>query len=259
MRILTVFVTCVKISWARALVYRFDFLLSLAITFAGSLGFPLVALLIYGSGAAFPGWSFHEVLLIQSLFTLSQALVGCVIGGVLWETMDHVRSGTYEVVLLKPMDPLAYMASTTFSPNGFGHFLCGFALLVYAIAHVRAPSAGAVAACLLLFIAGAAVLAGVQFVMAALSFKWVGNSRLHEIFSSVESFGQYPIAIFPQAVRAIVTFAIPVGLVGFYPAAALLGRAGTEGFVAAGNALLFCAFGLWLYKMMIRAYKGAGG
>jgi len=65
MRFLSVYQTCVRTAVSQALAYRFDFFLSLAITFAGSLGLPLVALLIYGAGAGFPGWSFHEVLMIQ--------------------------------------------------------------------------------------------------------------------------------------------------------------------------------------------------
>jgi len=170
-----------------------------------------------------------------------------------------VRNGSYETVLLKPMDPLTFMVATNFSPHGFGNVLCGLALLIYAAGRVDIAGMGAAAACLLLFVAGFAVTAGVQFIMAALSFKWVGNSRLHEMFSSVESFGQYPITIFPQTVRAVVTFIVPVGLMGFYPAAALLGRIGAEGYAAALNAFIFLAFGLWLYAFMVRQYKGAGG
>ena len=243
----------------RAVAYRFDFFLSLAITFAGSLGFPLVALLIYNNGAVFPGWSFHEVLLIQSIFTLSQALAHCCLGNVLWETMNHVRNGSYEVVLLKPADPLTYIMTTTFSPDSFGNLLCGAALFGYAVTRVEIASAGAVFAGFILFLAGVAAMAGIQFIMAAMSFKWVGNSRLHEIFSSVEAFGQYPMTIFPAVVRAVITFIIPVGLIGFYPAAALLGQAGSEVFAAAGYAVLFLGFGVVVYKFMIRSYQGAGG
>jgi len=259
MRFFSVYKICIKTAVSRAAAYRFDFFLSLAITFAGSLGLPLVALLIYGAGAAFPGWSFHEVLLIQSLFTLSQSLARVFLGDVLWETMNRVRSGSFETVLLKPMEPLTCIVATTFSPASAGSFLCGCAMLCYAAAHVRVAAVSAVVGCLFLFLAGVAVSVGIQIVMAAASFKWVGNSRLPEIFSSVEAFGQYPLAVFPAAVRAAATFVIPVGLIGFFPAAALLGRAEPEAFAASGLCLLFLLFGIWLYRYMVREYKGVGG
>ncbi|MCL2747949.1 MAG: ABC-2 family transporter protein [Oscillospiraceae bacterium] len=260
MKSLSIYKICIKTAVSQAVAYRFNFFLSLLITFLGSLLLPLVAVLIYGAGASFPGWSFHEVLLIQSLFTVSQAMAKVCLGNVLWDTMIHVREGSFEVVLLKPMEPLAYMIATTFSPDSFGNLLCGLALFGYAAAHAQIVSAAAaIGAGLLLFIAGVAVMAGIQIIMAATSFKWVGNSRLPEIFGSVEAFGQYPIAIFPSAIRAVATFIVPVSLVGFFPAAALLGRAEPEAFWGAGLSLLFLGFGVWLYQHMIRRYKGAGG
>jgi len=200
MRFFAIYKICVKTSVSRAIAYRADFFLSLFVTFAGNLGLPLVALLIYSAGAQFPGWSFPEVLLIQSLYTLSQALVMVCLGDMLWVTMFHVREGSFETVLLKPMNPLTYLVSTTFSTDAFGKLLCALALLCYALFQVQVASLTAVLAGLLLFIGGVAVQAGSKLILAAVSFKWVGNSRLPEIFDSVESFGQYPITIFPKAI-----------------------------------------------------------
>ena len=259
MKFFSVYKTCVGVAVSQAAAYRFNFLLSLAITFAGSLGFPLIALLIYGAGAGFPGWDFHEVLLIQSLFTVSQAFARVCLGDMLWVTMHHVREGSFEVILLKPMNPLVYIISATFSPDSFGNLLCGLALFSYAAAHVQIASATAVLACVILLCAGIGVMAGTHLITAAASFKWVGNSRLREIVASAEAFGQYPIDIFPAAIRAVATFVVPVCLVGFYPAAALLGRAGPEAFGAAGVSLLFLTSGVLLYRHMIRLYQGAGG
>lgn len=36
------------------------------IILTGNILFPLVTILIYNSGASFPGWTFHETLLIQA-------------------------------------------------------------------------------------------------------------------------------------------------------------------------------------------------
>ena len=259
MRFFTVYKICVKTAVTQAAAYRFDFFLNLAMTFVGSLGFPLVALLIYGAGSGFPGWSFYEVLLIQSLFSLSHALARICLGDVLWTTMNHVRQGSYETVLLKPMDSLTYIIATTFSPSSFGQFLCGLALFTYAISQTGVPSIINIFAFFILFVAGVAVMAGIQLIMAAASFKWVGNSRLPEMFQSVEAFGQYPIDIFPNVINALITFVIPVGLVGFFPASALLGRVDTSTFIAVVPCALFFLLGVWLYKWMIRLYKGAGG
>ena len=259
MKFFTIYKICIKTAISQAIAYRFDFFLSLVITFTGNLALPLVALLIYGAGSGFPGWSFYEVLLIQSLFSVSQSVTRICLGDVLWLTMHHVRQGSFETILLKPMDSLTYIISTTFSPNNFGQLLCGITLFSYAITQTGTASFIYILAGLLFFIAGVAVMSGIQLIMAAASFKWVGNSRLPEMFHSIEAFGQYPINIFPTIIKSFITFVIPVGLVGFFPAAALLGKTEAVTFIAVLPSLVFFMFGVWLYRQMIRSYKGAGG
>ncbi|MNH42055.1 hypothetical protein D3C79_1036730 [compost metagenome] len=71
--------------------------------------------------------------------------------------------------------------------------------------------------------------------------------------------GKYPLPIFPKAVQAMATMIIPVGMVGFLPASALLGRVQASDFAAVLPCLLFLAAGIWVYRHMIRLYEGVGG
>ncbi len=56
-----------------------------------------------------------------------------------------------------------------------------------------------------------------------------------------------------------VAFVIPVAVVGFFPASALLGRTDPAMFIAVIPCALFLAFGIWLYDRMIKRYEGVGG
>jgi ABC-2 type transport system permease protein len=221
--------------------------------------FPLVTVLIYNTGAGFPGWSFYEVLLIQSIFTISNGLASVMLGGVLWTTMQHIREGSFEIVLLRPLNPLFFLIASNFEPESLGLLLGGGVLFGIAVSHTGAASAAAVLQCAVLFLAGFAVVTGIVLIMAAASFKWVGNSRLPEIFDSVKTFGKYPVTIFPKIVTTIVTFIIPVGMIGFFPARALLGRLDILTIFAIVPCVLFMLFGVWLYHYMIRLYEGTGG
>ena len=251
---------CLRIAARQATTYRANFLLSSLITLVGNLAFPLVTVLIYGSGAGFPGWTADEVLLIQAVFTLSAGLSGLVLGAVVFVTMDRVREGTLEIVLLKPLRPLPFIILTTVQPESAGVALGGAVLMAWAASRsVHAISATEVLSFLGLFLAGLCVMAGIALVMAATSFRWVGNSRLPEIGDSVRTFGRYPLAIFPGAVQGIVTFIVPVGMVGFYPASALLGRSVAGMWPAAAMCAAFLGFGVWLYHQQIRHYQGVGG
>ena len=258
-RYLTAYAVCVRIAFSTATAYRASFILSSLITLVGNLAFPLITVLIYGAGAGFPGWSAYQVLLVQSIFTMSSGFTGLALGAVLWVTMDHVRDGTFETVLLKPMHPLLFVILTTFEPENIGLILGGGVIFILAATQCVTWTAAATLSFILLFVAGLFVLSGIALLMAATSFKWVGNSRLPEIATSVEYFGRYPLGIFPAAVQAVATFVIPVAMVGFYPAAALLGRASPQMWAALPMCAVFFAAGVWLYNRMIRNYQSVGG
>ena len=258
-RYLAVYKQCMYSAVQSAAAYRMNFIISSLITLAGNILFPLVTLLIYRAGTSFPGWSLYEVLLIQSVFTMSGGLSGVIFGGVLWTTMSHVREGSFEVVLLKPLNPLFFIVATTFSTDSVGLLLGGISLFIFSAAHVGAISAVHWLQFAGLFIAGTAVLAGLSLMMAAMSFKWVGNSRISELADSVLNIGKYPLPIFPKAVQVAASMIIPVGMVGFFPASALLGRAHASDFAAILPSFLFLAAGVWIYRHMIRLYEGVGG
>ena len=118
---------------------------------------------------------------------------------------------------------------------------------------------GAVVSAIVLFVVGLLVLCGMNLIMAAISFKWVGNSRIPEIFDSISNFGKYPLGIFPRAVQILSVLIIPVAVIGFFPASALLGRLDCRAFWSLIPCVLFLGFGIWLYNKMIRLYEGVGG
>jgi ABC-2 type transport system permease protein len=124
-------------------------------------------------------------------------------------------------------------------------------MLGIAIAHTGVTSLTAVAQ-FFLFTAGFAVMTGFQTIMAATSFKWVGNSRLPDILDSILSFWKYPVSIFPPAIKALTSYIIPVGMIGYYPASALFGWLDPVVLISVIFCILFIFFGIWLYHHMVR-------
>ncbi|MBQ8326615.1 MAG: ABC-2 family transporter protein [Lachnospiraceae bacterium] len=254
-----IYLTCLRTSFSQAAAYRADFLMSNLITLLSNILFPLATILIYTNGAEFTGWSMWEVLLIQSVFSMSSGVATMVCSSILWVTMDHVRQGSFETVLLKPISPLFFILSAHFDTSGIGLFAGGLTLTIISSVHVGVVAFGNVVQFLILFLAGLIVLCGLDLVMAAISFRWVGNSRIPEIFDSMKEFGKYPLVIFPKGVRIVASFVIPVAMVGFFPASALLGKIGAWTFLSVIPCVLFLIFGVWIYNRMIKLYEGVGG
>lgn len=259
MRYVNMYRICFQTAVKGALAYRSDFLLRSMITLLSNILFPLVTVLIYALGAQFPGWNMWEVLLLQSIYSMSTGAAAVLFGNVLWATMDHVQQGSFETVLLKPVSPLFYLITANFDLESNGLFLGGLAMTVVCGVKSGSCSWENVPAFVLFFLGGLAVMSGMFLLMAAVSFKWVGNSRIPEIFDSIKSFGKYPAGIFPKKIQILCSFIIPVAVIGFFPAGALMGRMDNRAYVALLPCVLFFVVGVTVYHGMIRLYEGVGG
>ena len=261
-RYLRIYKECIRVAVNQAAAYRINFLLTSLITLFSNILFPLVTIMVYRTGSSFPGWNIYEVLVLQSIFTMAEGVAGILTGGVLWTTMYHIKEGSLDVVLLKPVNTLFFLASSTLEPENIGLLAGGGILYAVSAAHVSGITVLSVIESAILFIAGVAVLAGISFLMAAVSFKWVGNSRMPEIFDSIKNFGKYPLSIFPRLIRVLVTVGIPVAMIGYYPAVVLLGKSETMfksiiGFCVPCGLFLVLSIGFFGY--MVRLYEGVGG
>ena len=253
------YMMALKNSFASRIVYRADFLFSAVMIFISELIVPVITLLIYKTGAAFPGWTMGEVLLLQGIFLLSRGSAGLLFFGLVWNTLDRVREGSYDILLIKPSSTLFISIATSFEPDSLGVVACGLLVFIYALSGIPAPGFAEILLFILLFLLSLLVLFSFALLMAGSAFKWVGNSRIYEIFDSIVSFGNYPRSIFTKAFQTIISYVIPIAVVGFLPAAALLGKNPGGIFVSCCVCFLFFIFSAAFWKSMLKQYTSAGG
>ena len=259
---LRIYKECLIVAWNQAVAYRLNFVLVSLIMLLGNILFPVFTIMIYRTGSSYPGWSFFEVLLLQSIFTMADGVSGMVTGGLLWATLHHVQEGSLDTVLLKPVNTLWFMVTSTMEPTNIGLILGGGILYGISVAKTGGVTLVSFMGSLVLFLSGVAVLAGISFLMSAMTFKWVGNSRMQDIFESVKMFGKYPISIFPKSIQSLLTFCIPVAVVAYFPARVLLKKGSMgigKGMFMVIPCFIFMVVCTKIYNWMVRLYEGVGG
>jgi len=239
--------------------YRANFILTAFISLAGQMLSPLLTALIYSGGGSFPGWSFEEAWLVQSVYLLCTGFCALLFSNMVWITMSHIREGTYDLLLLKPGSVVFFTVAGAFEMENIGLLAGGVGMFAFSLARLPPPSPQSWIVFAALFSAGLCMNLGCILIMAASAFKWVGNSRIYEIFDSVTLFGRYPITIFGGVLRGLVTFVVPVAMMGFFPAAALLSRRDMAMLLAPLPCAAFLIFGWALFRHMTRKYQSAGG
>lgn len=248
-----------KNALAERIAYRFDFILSTFIVLLFEFTMPLVIILIYRSGSSFPGWGMYEVLLIQAIFLTIKGISFTFFFGMVWNVLERVREGTFDLLLIKPSSALFMSIVTGIDIENLGKIIGGVGLLVFVQFHLNSPSIVQWTQFIFVVIAGVSVFFSFALILSGVLFKWVGNSRVWEILDSITMFGLYPRSIFSKGLQSLITNIIPVAMIGFFPASVLLEKARTGIISSAIACLILLMFSLFFWRKMLKRYSSAGG
>jgi ABC-2 type transport system permease protein len=206
------------------------------------------------------GWTLNEILLIYGLLTMGESITHMFADNLWTIGWNYIRSGDFDRFLVRPVDPLFHLLADRFCHDGIGNFLTGAVLIGVSMHNLGIPFT----ALHLAYLAVAVLSGGVIFIalnlMTATTAFWLTESiPVTQIVFNMNEFAKYPLNIYHEAIRILLTWLIPYGFVSFYPASYLLGReAGPMVWLSPVVALAFMltAYRIWLFGL--RHYSGTG-
>jgi ABC-2 type transport system permease protein len=206
--------------------YRVDFLIWLVFGMmfqVAALAFVWVVVAHFGG---IGDWSLDEVLFIVAIRLIAHALFEGMFGN-LTQVGWMIRDGWMDRILLRPVSPLLQVLLFQFRANGIGDLVVGVIAFSKAAAGIDVTWSPIAIVDLVLVIAGSVLLeAGLLLGIAALSFRVVRTDSLTWWADDLgNSFANYPLTVFPFVAQFVLTWIVPIAFLGFFPAAALLGRA----------------------------------
>lgn len=248
-----------KNALAARMAYRGDFFISALIVMLFEFIIPLVTLLIYRSGASFPGWTMYEALLIQALFLIAKGVAFPFVFGLVGNMFMHVREGTFDLVLIKPRSALFLSIATAIDTEDLGKFFGGVGMFLVVIQHLPGIRLAQWLQCGLLFLLALSVIFSFALIMSGTLFVWVGNGRVWEIFDTITMFGLYPRSIFSKGLQTFLTAVIPIAMIGFFPASVLLDKPHEGILLSVVVCLAFLGLSVKFWYKMMSNYTSAGG
>lgn len=248
-----------RVALMTALQYRASFI-GEAVVAVFWLAWTVVPLwVVYRFDTGIAGWSRNEALLVVGFFITLSGILDAFVDPNLSAVVQHVREGTLDFVLLKPVDALLLVSVHRTAPAKIPHIVAGLAVSGYAASRlVSPPGPGEIAMATLLLGAGVAVLHSLWTLVVSLSFKFVRVDNLSYLLRSVVDAGRWPAAFYPPAVRIALTFVVPVALMTSYPAMALRGTLEASGAaVAIAVATAFTVVARLAWTVALRRYASA--
>jgi ABC-2 type transport system permease protein len=199
------------------------------------------------------GWSLDEVLLIYGLVTLAKS-INHMFADNLWTIgQQYIRTGGFDRFLVRPIDPLFHLLADRFCHDGIGNFLVGSFLVAHstrALGVVWTPAA--VLYLVLAVLSGGMIFIALNLLTSVSAFWLMDSVPVMRLVFDNHMFVQYPLSIYPRAVRIWLTWLIPYGFASFYPASYLTGR--DVSFLVwlgplFGVGLMFLAYRTWLFGL----------
>jgi ABC-2 type transport system permease protein len=207
------------------LAYPASFALDVVAQFFGQGIELIVILVVFTQVSSLGGFSAGEVVLIYGLSATAFGLADLSVGQV-EELPTYIRTGEFDVMLLRPLGTLPQLLSADVALKRLGRVAAGLGVLVWSfltldIDWTPARTVLAVIAPL----SGAVILSAIWVAANAVSF-WLIDGR--EFANSV-TYGSnfstsYPITIYGPWLRRVMCYAVPAAFVAYFPALGLLGR-----------------------------------
>ena len=212
------------------------------------------------------GWHIGEVALFYGLVNCMFAIADALGRGFDVLGTEFLRTGAFDRLLLRPRPLALQLMGHDFRISRLGRLLQGVAVLVFAT-H-QAPIAWTpttVAVALFALAGGIALFLGILVLQGTLAFWTVESLEIANVltYGGVQA-AQYPLALYANWFRRVLTFVVPLACVAYYPALAILGKDDPLGAPAwmgavsplAGFVFLAAAFGAW--RLGLRRYASTG-
>lgn len=245
----------------RMMEYKGDFIV-------GIIGFLLVQLsnllflgLIFNNIPSFMGWNFNQIVFIYG-FSLVPKGIDHLLFDNLW-AIGHftVRKGDFDKYLTRPINTLFHVLVERLQIDALGEFLMGIALICVSLPKIEIQwSVERVLLTLLVIPFATLIYTGIKTITAAIAFWTKRSGNVTYMFYMVNDFAKYPVSIYNNAVRAIITYVIPFAFTAFYPAYYFL--TGDDPLFNIGLPILISVIlmliGVFVWNKGIEAYESAG-
>jgi len=250
-----------RLNLAEELQYRANFVASVLGTVFYMATSLLTLALFFRHTTALGGWDYWEIVVLLGVFNALTGVIEAVLRPGIGQLAGEVRSGELDLVLVKPVDPQAFVSFRRLDIWRFADVVLGLALAAYALHRLhRVPSLAQVATFGLTLAAAAVVVYAIWVALMSLAFWFVSVENIAVLFDAVYEGARYPVSAYPGALRFLFVYLIPIAWTTTIPASALTGRLRPgSALLAAVVAGVVFALARVLWRTALKRYTGASG
>jgi ABC-2 type transport system permease protein len=212
-----------------------------------SVFFLVFLLMLFGETSMLSSYSQMQMIFFFLTFNLVDTVTQLFFREV-YRFRPMVVSGDFDLVLVKPMNPLFRALVGGADPLDLLMLIPYVGALVYVGMQLGVEVSGLIAYSILLLNAFL-IATGFHTCVLALAILTTEIDHTVMMYRDLTSMGRVPVDMYHEPLRGLITFAIPVGVMMTFPAKALLGL------LSFGSIIVSCCIGvgfLWMSLLLWR-------
>lgn len=202
--------------------------------FMGLIGFLLVQItglsflyLVFQDISTIQGWTYEQVVFLYGFSQIPRGIDHFFTDN-LWNlAWNQVVNGEFDRYILRPVNILFQVISEKIQPDAIGEILVGIVLMYYSVKKgVFTLNIISVLIIIVSILFGSVIYMSIKLLFASLAF-WIkiSGTILYTAYET-SNFSKYPISMYPNAIKLVITFIIPFACVSYFPVCCITGKGG---------------------------------
>ena len=211
-------------SLASELEYKTNILIDLITAILSLIGSIFLLSIFFQNAGSIGGWDFEQALIIQGIYTILNGITNTWFNPNLTEIVKHIREGTLDFVLLKPIDSQFFISLKKINPSGFLEIMLGFLLLFFCIRINQINlNLSFLTLSLITISCSICILYSLWFFISTTTIWFVKTWNAIEVLRSFLYIGRFPLNSFSFSLRIFFSVFIPIAFITTIPSEVFLG------------------------------------
>ena len=204
--------------------YKANILIDLITAIMSLIGSIFLLSIFFQNNGNIGGWEFEQALIIQGIYTILNGITNTWFNPNLTEIVKHIREGTLDFVLLKPIDSQFFISLKKINPSGILEIILGFLLMLYCIrVNQIILSLSFLSLFLITIICSISILYSLWFFISTTTIWFVKTWNATEVLRSFLYIGRFPLNSFSLSLRIFFSVFIPIAFITTIPSEVFLG------------------------------------
>ena len=211
-------------SLASELEYKTNILIDLITAVLSLIGSIFLLSIFFQNSLSIGGWEFEQALIIQGIYTILNGITNTWFNPNLTEIVKHIREGTLDFVLLKPIDSQFFISFKKFNPSGLLEVMLGLCLLLFCIRINQINlNLSFLSLSFITITCSICILYSLWFFISTTTIWFVKTWNATEVLRSFLYIGRFPLNSFSFSLRIFFSVFIPIAFITSIPSEVFLG------------------------------------